>query len=89
MQPLMERISGALAAVRNPRTGADVMAAEQVRDIATTVDGKVRLTLLLAPEDDATLVRSRHSTVLPMCASTSVTRPRANPHRRVARPLLP
>jgi ATP-binding protein involved in chromosome partitioning len=57
MQPLMERITGALAGVRNPRTGADVMAAEQVRDIATTVDGKVRLTLLLAPDDDATLVR--------------------------------
>jgi ATP-binding protein involved in chromosome partitioning len=57
MQPLMERITGALAAVRNPRTGADVMAAEQVRDIATTVDGKVRLTLLLAAADDATLVR--------------------------------
>ncbi|MBL0940517.1 MAG: Mrp/NBP35 family ATP-binding protein [Gemmatimonadaceae bacterium] len=53
----MERITGALAAVRNPRTGADVLAAEQVRDIATSVDGKVRLTLLLAPEDDATLVR--------------------------------
>lgn len=53
----MERITGVLATVRNPRTGADVMAAEQVRDIATSVDGKVRLTLLLAPEDDATLVR--------------------------------
>jgi ATP-binding protein involved in chromosome partitioning len=53
----MERITGALAAVRNPRTGADVMAADQVRDIATTRDGHVRLTLLLAPEDDATLVR--------------------------------
>lgn len=57
MQPLMERITGALAGVRNPRTGADVMAAEQVRDIATSREGKVRLTLLLAPEDDATLVR--------------------------------
>jgi ATP-binding protein involved in chromosome partitioning len=53
----MERITGVLAGVRNPRTGADVMAAEQVRDIATTVEGKVRLTLLLAPDDDATLVR--------------------------------
>jgi len=53
----MERITGALAGIRNPRTGADVMAAEQVRDIATTRDGKVRFTLLLAPEDDATLVR--------------------------------
>ena len=57
MQPLMERITGALAAVRNPRTGADVMAADMVRDIATTIDGKVRLTLLLAADDDATLVR--------------------------------
>lgn len=57
MALLMERITDALSAVQNPRTGADVMAAEQVRDIATTVDGKVRLTLLLAPEDDATLVR--------------------------------
>lgn len=57
MQPLMERITGALAAVRNPRTGADVMAADMVRDIATTVDGKVRLTLLLAADDDAILVR--------------------------------
>lgn len=53
----MERITGALAGVRNPRSGADVMAAEQVRDIATTRDGKVRFTFLLAPEDDATLVR--------------------------------
>ncbi len=57
MQPLMERITGALAAVRNPRTGADVVAADMVRDIATTVDGKVRLTLLLSADDDATLVR--------------------------------
>jgi ATP-binding protein involved in chromosome partitioning len=57
MQPLMERITGALAGVRNPRTGADVMAADQVRDIATSREGKVRLTLLLAPDDDATLVR--------------------------------
>jgi ATP-binding protein involved in chromosome partitioning len=57
MQPLMERITGVLADVRNTRTGANVMAAEQVRDIATTVDGKVRLTLLLAADDDATLVR--------------------------------
>lgn len=57
MATLQEQISTALAAVRNPRTGADVMAADMVRDIATTVDGKVRLTLLLSAVDDATLVR--------------------------------
>src|SRR4051812_13423663 len=54
---LQERIEAALRRVRNARTGADVVAGEMVRDIATTVDGKVRLTLLLAPEDAATLVR--------------------------------
>jgi ATP-binding protein involved in chromosome partitioning len=58
---LQERIDAALRRVRNPRTGADVVQGEMVRDIATTVDGKVRLTLLLAPEDDATLVREVRS----------------------------
>ncbi len=57
MSTLQERITGALAGVRNPRTGADVMAAEMIRDIATSTDGRVRLTLLLGASDDATLVR--------------------------------
>jgi ATP-binding protein involved in chromosome partitioning len=56
-QTLQERITSALARVVNPRTGADVMAAEMVRDIATTTGGKVRLTMLLSPSDPATLVR--------------------------------
>ena len=63
MQTLQERIAGALADVRNPRTGADVMAAEMVRDIATTTDGKVRFTLLLGAADDATLVRTARQAV--------------------------
>lgn len=57
MPTLQEKISSALSGVRNPRTGADVLAAEMVRDIATTTDGKVRLTLMLGATDDATLVR--------------------------------
>jgi ATP-binding protein involved in chromosome partitioning len=57
MPTLQEKIAGALSAVRNPRTGADVLAADMVRDIATTTDGKVRLTLMLGAQDDATLVR--------------------------------
>ena len=62
MPTLQEKISSALAAVRNPRTGVDVLTADMVRDIATTVDGKVRLTLLLSATDDATLVRDvRHA----------------------------
>jgi ATP-binding protein involved in chromosome partitioning len=54
---LQRRISAALSNVRNPRRGTDVVSGEMVRDIATTIEGRVRLTLLLAPEDDATLVR--------------------------------
>src|SRR5678815_1470190 len=56
-QSLQERISAALGTVVNARTGANVITAEQVRDIATTLDGKVRVTVLLDPRDDATLVR--------------------------------
>ncbi len=54
---LTARIEAALASVLNPRTGADVLAADAIRDIATTTEGRVRLTLLLDPSDDAILVR--------------------------------
>src|SRR5262245_18312853 len=56
-QTLQERIAAALAHVVNPRTGADVVSSEMIRDVATTTGGKVRLTMLLAPTDPATLVR--------------------------------
>jgi ATP-binding protein involved in chromosome partitioning len=54
---LQRRITAALANVRNARSGTDVVTGDMVRDIATTVEGRVRLTLRLAPDDDATLVR--------------------------------
>ncbi len=47
----------ALTDVRNPRLGTDVVAGGMVRDIATTTAGRVRLTLLLSPEDAAEIVR--------------------------------
>jgi ATP-binding protein involved in chromosome partitioning len=56
-ETLQQRIAAALARVRNPRVGADVVSADMVRDVATTTSGKVRLTLLLDSRDDATLVR--------------------------------
>ena len=56
-QTLQEKIAAALGAVVNPRTGADVVSSEMVRDVATTTTGRVRLTILLAPSDPATLVR--------------------------------
>ena len=54
---LQEKIATTLAGIRNPRTGATLIDDEMVRDIGTSVDGRVRLTMLLAPQDDATLVR--------------------------------
>ncbi len=56
-QTLQERIATALGSVLNPRTGTDVVSSEMVRDVATTTAGRVRLTILLAPDDPATLVR--------------------------------
>ena len=54
---LQDRITDALSHVRNNRVGSNVLEAEMVRDIATTTEGRVRLTLFLSPEDNATVVR--------------------------------
>ena len=56
-ETLQKRIADALVRVVNPRTGKDVVAGEMVRDVGATTTGKVRLTLLLAAEDDPTLAR--------------------------------
>lgn len=56
-ETLPARIDRALYSVRNARTGTDVVRGEQVRDVATTTDGRVKLTLLLADADDPTLAR--------------------------------
>ncbi len=60
---LTQRIAEALGRVRNPRHGRDLVSAEQVQDVATTADGKVRFTLLLDAADEATLVREVRQTV--------------------------
>ncbi|HEV8362710.1 MAG TPA: P-loop NTPase [Gemmatimonadaceae bacterium] len=62
MTTLQERLASALAAVKNPRTGSSVVDDEMVRDVGTSVDGRVRLTMMLSPHDDAELVRDvRHA----------------------------
>jgi ATP-binding protein involved in chromosome partitioning len=62
MSTLQERISHALSQLRHPRAGTDLVSAEAVRDIATTTEGSVRLTLLLEPQDDPSLARDvRHA----------------------------
>jgi ATP-binding protein involved in chromosome partitioning len=52
-----QRIAHALSRVVSPRHRADVLAADLVRDVATTTSGRVRLTLLLSAEDSPTLAR--------------------------------
>ena len=60
---LTARIDSALQTIINPRTGKDLLASEMVRDVATTLDGNVRFTLLITPLDDATLVRAARQAV--------------------------
>jgi ATP-binding protein involved in chromosome partitioning len=57
MTTLQERIETALLRVLDPRSGADVLTAEKVRDIATSTAGRVRLTLLLSAGDNPELAR--------------------------------
>ena len=54
-ESLVSRVESTLSRIINPRTNTDVLTSSQVRDIATTASGRVRLTLLLHATDDATL----------------------------------
>jgi ATP-binding protein involved in chromosome partitioning len=54
---LQERLAESLSRLRNPRTGADLFSTQQVRDIATTTTGRVKLTLLLGAQDDPALAK--------------------------------
>jgi ATP-binding protein involved in chromosome partitioning len=69
---LQERVNAALSTIRNNRLGLNVLEAELVRDVATTLDGKVRFTLLLAPSDDATIVRDLRKVVQQVDGVTDV-----------------
>jgi ATP-binding protein involved in chromosome partitioning len=60
---LQERLAESLSRLRNPRTGADLFSTQQVRDIATTTTGRVRLTLLLGEGDDPALAREVRAAV--------------------------
>ena len=61
---LQEKITASLSTVMNRRTDANVVASEMVRDIATTPDGKVRLTLVMTAQDDAAIAREVREAVL-------------------------
>ncbi|MGZ3331614.1 MAG: Mrp/NBP35 family ATP-binding protein [Gemmatimonadaceae bacterium] len=69
---LQERVTDALARIRNNRVGTNVLEAEMIRDIATTTDGKVRLSIFLTPDDDATVVREVRQTLQQVPGVTDV-----------------
>src|SRR5579862_180715 len=52
---LQARIAHALSHIQNPRTKQDVYSSEKVRDIATTTNGKVRVSLVFEAGDDPQL----------------------------------
>jgi ATP-binding protein involved in chromosome partitioning len=69
---LQDRITDALSRIRNNRVGSNVLEAEMVRDIATTTDGKVRLSLFLSSDDDASVVREVRQSIQQIPGVTDV-----------------
>lgn len=60
---LQVRIDASLSTVRNNRLGLNILEAGMVRDLAMTLDGKVRFSILLSAADDATIVRDARQAV--------------------------
>jgi ATP-binding protein involved in chromosome partitioning len=56
-ESMQTRIAHALQGVMNPRTSEDVIRSGMIRDVAVTVEGRVRFTILLDAQDPASLVR--------------------------------
>lgn len=55
--PIGARIAEALRQIINPRTGQDVISGDMIRDLTVSDDGRARLSILLAAQDPASLVR--------------------------------
>ncbi len=86
---LTPQITTALSRVQNARLGTDVMSAEMVQDIATTVDGKVQFTLLLDSRDDAALVRDVRQAVVEITGVTDVKVNVRDPRQQAPTPARP
>lgn len=63
-ESLEARVTSALARVRNPRLGTDLLSAGMIRDLSVTDDGKVAFTFLLSRDDPATLVREARAALV-------------------------
>ena len=86
---LTQQITTVLSRVRNARLDTDVIAAEMVQDIATTVDGKVQFTLLLDSRDDAALVRDVRQAVAELDGVTDVKVNVRDPRQQTPTPARP
>jgi ATP-binding protein involved in chromosome partitioning len=87
---LQERLAESLSRLRNPRTGADLFSTQQVRDIATTTSGRVRLTLMLGAQDDPALAKAVRHAVETVDGGTGVALDvQAAPARQGAGRMLP
>ncbi|MCA9736824.1 MAG: Mrp/NBP35 family ATP-binding protein [Gemmatimonadetes bacterium] len=56
-ESLKQALVAALTGVRNPRTGTDVLAGGQVKDLEVSEEGEARFSFALGPSDAGTLVR--------------------------------
>jgi ATP-binding protein involved in chromosome partitioning len=62
-EPLLARVTAALARLRNPRLDNDLISAGMIRDLEVTAEGGVTFTFLLGRADPATLVREARAAV--------------------------
>ena len=86
---LTQQITTALSRVSNARLGTDVVSADMVQDIATTVDGKVQFTLLLDSRDDAALVRDVRQAVAELAGVSDVKVNVRDPRQQAPTPARP
>ena len=83
---LQDRVHAALAALQNPRTGQDVVAAGMVRDLAVDETGAVSFTFALTRDDPATLARDARRAVQAVAGVTGVRINVVDPNARAAAP---
>lgn len=62
-EALKRSVLSALAAVRNPATGRDVVASGHVQNLVVTDDGEVRFTFQVRPDDEGSLVKEARAAV--------------------------
>jgi ATP-binding protein involved in chromosome partitioning len=86
---LQERLAQALSQITNPRTGTDLFSSQQVRDIATSTDGRVHATLQLGPQDDPALAREVRRAIQNIAGVTDLQLEVATAPKKAASRTLP